>query len=222
MRRNKQMVSLNRKDRLNKKIRSAAKMVIYTEGDVTEPQYLADWIKKIAVKNSINPIKANMKFNIVPSKDESEPLKVVNNLIENENPIKNNLDIFYAVFDEDDRSLGGKDKENFNKAFEEAENNNVKVICSNRSVELWALMHFSDKTPTTKNELEKELKKYFPKYDAETNKRFDVSLMLDNEGKAIKRAKRLRETNTKLGNWKIRPSTNFDELIEGMKAFIKS
>lgn len=138
MRRNKQMVSLNRKDRLNKKIRSAAKMVIYTEGDVTEPQYLADWIKKIAVKNSINPIKANMKFNIVPSKDESEPLKVVNNLIENENPIKNNLDIFYAVFDEDDRSLGGKDKENFNKAFEEAENNNVKVICSNRSVELWA------------------------------------------------------------------------------------
>lgn len=208
--------------RLNKKIRSAAKMVIYTEGDVTEPQYLADWIKKIAVKNSINPIKANMKFNIVPSKDESEPLKVVNNLIENENPIKNNLDIFYAVFDEDDRSLGGKDKENFNKAFEEAENNNVKVICSNRSVELWALMHFSDKTPTTKNELEKELKKYFPKYDAETNKRFDVSLMLDNEGKAIKRAKRLRETNTKLGNWKIRPSTNFDELIEAMKAFIKS
>ena len=84
------MVSLNRKDRLNKKIRSAAKMVIYTEGDVTEPQYLADWIKKIAVKNSINPIKANMKFNIVPSKDESEPLKVVNNLIENEKPIKNN------------------------------------------------------------------------------------------------------------------------------------
>lgn len=104
------MVSLNRKDRLNKKIRSAAKMVIYTEGDVTEPQYLADWIKKIAVKNSINPIKANMKFNIVPSKDESEPLKVVNNLIENEKPIKNNLDIFYAVFDEDDRSLGGKIK----------------------------------------------------------------------------------------------------------------
>ena len=40
--------------------------------------------------------------------------------------------------------------------------------------------------------------------------------------KLLKRAKRLRETNTKLGNWKIRPSTNFDELIEAMKAFIKS
>ena len=85
-------------------------------------------------------------------------------------------------------------------------------------------MHFSDKTPTIKSELEKELKKYLPKYDAENNKRFDVSLMLanDNEEKALKRAKKLRETNSKLGDWKIRPSTNFDELIEAMKNFIKS
>lgn len=216
------MVSLNRKHRHNKKVRNAAKMVIYTEGDVTEPQYLTDWIKKFAIRYNINPIKAKNKFNIVPSKDESEPLKVVNNLIEIENPAKNDLDIFYAVFDEDDRSESGTNKENYNRAFIEAKKNNIKVICSNRSIELWALMHFSDKTPITKIELEKELKKYLPKYNAETNKRFDVSLMLNNEDEAIKRAKRLREANTKLGDWKIRPSTNFDELIEAMKNFIKS
>lgn len=218
------MVSLNRKDRHNRKVRNAAKMVIYTEGDVTEPQYLTDWVRAFAIQSGINPIKANMKFNIISSKDESEPLKIVDNLIETENPAKNDLDIFYAVFDEDDRSSGGKDKENFNKAFNEAKNNNIKVICSNRSVELWALMHFSDKTPMTQNELEKELKKYLPKYDAETNKRFDVSLMLnsDNEDKAIKRAEKLREANAKLGDWRIRPSTNFDELIKAMKDFIKS
>lgn len=216
------MVSLDRKNRHNRKERSAAKMVIFTEGDVTEPQYLSDWIKKFAINNGINPIKARMKFEIVASNDKSEPLKIVERLIDAKKPAKNSLDIFYAVFDEDDRSSGGKDKENFNKAFDEAENNNIKVICSNRSVELWALMHFSDKTPTTKNDLEKELKTYLPQYNAKTNKKFDIALMLvnDNEDKAIVRAKRLRKNNSKLGDWRIRPSTNFDELIEAMRDFV--
>ena len=104
------MISLDRKNRRNRKERNAAKMVIYTEGDVTEPQYLTDWVKEFAIRNSINLIKANMKFNIVSSNDESEPLKVVNNLIQTENPSKNDLDIFYAVFDEDDRSESGTNK----------------------------------------------------------------------------------------------------------------
>lgn len=168
------MVSLDRKNRHNRKERSAAKMVIFTEGDVTEPQYLTDWIRNFAAKNGVNHIKAMTKFEIVASRYESEPLKIVENLIEAKNPAKNYLDTFYAVFDEDDRSIGGKDKENFDKAFEEAKDNNIKVICSNRSVELWALMHFSDKTPTTKNDLEKELKTYLPQYNAKTNKKFDV------------------------------------------------
>lgn len=217
------MVSLDRKNRHNRKERSAAKMVIFTEGDVTEPQYLSDWIKKFAINNGINPIKARMKFEIVASNDKSEPLKIVERLIDARKPAKNSLDIFYAVFDEDDRSSGGKDKENFNKAFDEAENNNIKVICSNRSVELWALMHFSGKTPTTKNDLEKELKTYLPQYNAKTNKKFDIALMLvnDNEDKAIVRAKRLRKNNSKLGDWRIRPSTNFDELIEAMRDFVR-
>ncbi len=199
-------------------------MVIFTEGDVTEPQYLTDWIRNFAAKNGVNHIKAMTKFEIVASKYESEPLKIVENLIEAKKPAKNYLDTFYAVFDEDDRSIGGKDKENFDKAFEEAKDNNIKVICSNRSVELWALMHFSDKTPTTKNELEKELKIYLPRYNAKTNKRFDIDLMLvnDNEDKAISRAKKLRTNNSKLGDWRIRPSTNFDELIEAMRDFVKN
>lgn len=217
------MVSLDRKNRHNRKERSAAKMVIFTEGDVTEPQYLTDWIRNFAAKNGVNHIKAMTKFEIVASKYESEPLKIVENLIETKNPAKNYLDTFYAVFDEDDRSIGGKDKENFDKAFEEAKDNNIKVICSNRSVELWALMHFSDKTPTTKNDLEKELKTYLPQYNAKTNKKFDIALMLvdDNEDKAIVRAKRLRKNNSQLGDWRIRPSTNFDELIEAMRDFVK-
>ncbi len=218
------MVSLDRKNRHNRKERSASKMVIFTEGDVTEPQYLTDWIRNFAAKNGVNHIKAMTKFEIVASKYESEPLKIVENLIEAKKPAKNYLDTFYAVFDEDDRSIGGKDKENFDKAFEEAKDNNIKVICSNRSVELWALMHFSDKTPTTKNELEKELKIYLPRYNAKTNKRFDIDLMLvnDNEDKAISRAKKLRTNNSKLGDWRIRPSTNFDELIEAMRDFVKN
>lgn len=82
-------------------------------------------------------------------------------------------------------------------------------------------MHFSDKTPTNQGDLEKELKKYLPKYNIETNKRFDISLMLDNEDEAIKKAKILRKNQIKLGDWRMKPSTNFDELIKAMKDFIK-
>ena len=74
---------------------------------ISKAKYLSDWIKKFAVKNEINPIKAKMKFEIVASNDKSEPLKIVERLIDAKKPAKNSLDIFYAVFDEDDRSSGG-------------------------------------------------------------------------------------------------------------------
>lgn len=92
------MVSLDRKNRHNRKERSAAKMVIFTEGDVTEPQYLTDWIRNFAAKNGVNHIKAMTKFEIVASRYESEPLKIVENLIEAKNPAKNYLDIRYLFY----------------------------------------------------------------------------------------------------------------------------
>lgn len=81
-------------------------------------------------------------------------------------------------------------------------------------------MHFSDKTPMTKTDLEKELKKFLPKYDSNKNKRFDIQTLLTkgNEEKAIKRAERLRGNNlNEHKDWMCRPSTNFDELIKAMK-----
>ena len=223
MQKNKKEFSLSRADRYNRKERNAGKIVIYTEGNITEPEYLNDWIKGFAAKNNLNPLKVKTWFEIVPSKDKSEPLKIVENLVEEKSPKTNELDKFYAVFDEDDRSNTGKDKKNYQKAFQTADNNNVNVICSNRSVELWAVLHFSDATPMTRKELEKELKKFMPQYNSGKNKRFDFVTMVTqgNEDNAIRRAKALRKNNeTSSGDWKVRPSTNFDELIEEMKKFI--
>ena len=223
MQKNKKEFSLSRADRYNRKERNAGKIVIYTEGNVTEPEYLNDWIKNFAIKSQLNPNKVKTWFEIVPSDDESEPLKVVNNLITNENPKNNELDKFYAVFDEDDRSNTGKDKENYQSAFKIAGENHINVICSNRSVELWAVLHFSDATPMTQKDLEKELKKFKPQYNSGKNKRFDFVTMVTqgNEDNAIRRAKALRKNNeTSSSDWKVRPSTNFDELIEAMKKFI--
>ena len=223
MPKNKNEFSLSRADRYNRKERNAGKIVVYTEGDVTEPEYLNDWIKGFAVKNNLNPNRVKTWFEIIPSNDKSEPLKVVNNLVANENPKNNSLDTFYAVFDEDDRNVKGKDKENYQKAFQTADDNNINVICSNRSVELWAVLHFSDANPTTQRDLENELKKFMPQYHSSKNKRFDFTIMQDkgNEAKAIKRAKSLRKNNEKTsGDWRVRPSTNFDELIEAMREFI--
>ena len=223
MPKNKNEFSLSRADRYNRKERNAGKIVVYTEGDVTEPEYLNDWIKGFAVKNNLNPNRVKTWFEIIPSNDKSEPLKVVNNLVANENPKNNELDKFYAVFDEDDRSNTGKDKENYQSAFKIAGENHINVICSNRSVELWAVLHFSDATPMTQKDLEKELKKFMPQYNSGKNKRFDFVTMVTqgNEDNAIRRAKALRKNNeTSSGDWKVRPSTNFDELIEEMKKFI--
>ena len=223
MPKNKNEFSLSRADRYNRKERNAGKIVVYTEGDVTEPEYLNDWIKGFAVKNNLNPNRVKTWFEIIPSNDKSEPLKVVNNLVANENPKNNSLDTFYAVFVLFDRSVKGKDKENYQKAFQTADDNNINVICSNRSVELWAVLHFSDANPTTQRDLENELKKFMPQYHSSKNKRFDFTIMQDkgNEAKAIKRAKSLRKNNEKTsGDWRVRPSTNFDELIEAMREFI--
>lgn len=215
--------SLSRTDRYNRKERNAGKIVIYTEGNVTEPEYLNNWIKGFAIKNNLNPLKVKTWFEIVPSNNESEPLKIVENLIEDKSPKTSKLDKFYAVFDEDDRSVKGKDKENYQSAFKIAGENQVNVICSNRSVELWAVMHFSEVNPTSQKDLEKELKKFMPQYNSGKNKRFDFAIMQNrgDEDKAIRRAKALRKNNeTSSGDWKVRPSTNFDELIEAMKKFI--
>lgn len=215
--------SLSRADRYNRRDRNAGKIIIYTEGDITEPEYIKDWIKDFAVKNSLNPNRVKTWFEIIPSHDESEPLKIVENLIKDKSPKTNELDNFYVIFDEDDRSSKGKDKKNFQNAFKTAGDNNVYVICSNRSVELWAVLHFSDTTPMTQKELETELKKFMPKYHSGKNKRFDFAVMQNkgNENKAIKRAQTLRKNNKKAsGDWRVRPSTNFDELIEAMKEFI--
>ena len=62
-----------------------------------------------------------------------------------------------------------------------------------------------------------------PQYNSGKNKRFDFATMATqgSEDKAIRRAKTLRKNNeTSSGDWKVRPSTNFDELIEAMKKFI--
>jgi len=223
MHKNEEEYSLSRTNRFNKKERNAGKIVIYTEGNVTEPEYLNDWIRAFAIKNKLNPNKVKTWFEIVPSNNESEPLKIVENLIEDKSPKTSKLDKFYAVFDEDDRSVKGKDKENYQSAFKIAGENHINVICSNRSVELWAVLHFSDATPMTQKDLEKELKKFMPQYNSGKNKRFDFVTMVTqgNEDNAIRRAKALRKNNeTSSGDWKVRPSTNFDELIEEMKKFI--
>ena len=62
-----------------------------------------------------------------------------------------------------------------------------------------AVLHFSDATPMTQKDLEKELKKFMPQYNSGKNKRFDFAIMLNkgDEERAIRRAKALRKNNEK-------------------------
>ncbi len=221
MKRNEVVANLDRNNRRGKKERSASKIVIYTEGELTEPKYLNDWISIYANKNDILPAKAKNFFKIEKGNSDSEPLQVVERLIEQENPTRNKAeDLFFVVFDDDDRSQsGGLTKQNFDLAWEKAQSNNIGVIYSNRSIEFWALLHFCNDRPVDKTALEAKLKRFMSQYDAQSNKVFDVNLMLegDNEEQAIARAKKIRASNKKEGDCYARPCTNADELIEAMK-----
>lgn len=213
--------SLAREKRTSRKNRDAGKFIIYTEGSITEPEYLRTWIDEYAKQKKINQVKAHYKFRIIPSSGETEPGKIVENIL-NDKRSYEDFDTLFVVFDEDDRSISGKNKTNFLNAIEKATKNNIKVICSNRSIELWALLHFEESAPV--DECSSKLSNYMPEYHPSRNKRFDVQKMLvgNKQELAKERAKRLAQNNKDQGkNWYSRPSTNFYELIEAMEKKIQ-
>lgn len=78
-----------------------------------------------------------------------------------------NNDEAYCIFDTD---IDIQKNILINDAINLAKENNIKVITSNPSIEIWFLLHFEYTTSRMNNkELIKRLKKYYPNYDKNIN-----------------------------------------------------
>lgn len=128
----------------------------------------------------------------------------------------NNGDKAYCVFDTD---MDYQKNDIIKMAKELATKNNIQIISSTPSIELWFLLHFEYTTSNmTNKDVITRLKEYYPKYDKNVNIFPDINSNVD---EAIDRAKKLEEYQ--LNNGKIigfvesNPSTEIYKLVEELK-----
>lgn len=124
-----------------------------------------------------------------------------------------NNDEAYCIFDTD---IDIQKNILINDAINLAKENNIKVITSNPSIEIWFLLHFEYTTSRMNNkELIKRLKKYYPNYDKNINIFKDIN---QNVKEAIKNAKKLEEyqinNNREIKSVEANPNTEIYKVVE--------
>jgi hypothetical protein len=128
------------------------KLIIVTNGEKTEKLYLEYFKKQIEKKKN-----GDLTLDITPMGSKSEPTRIVNRAIE----LKKNSDLeslhsVWAIIEKDSF-------DDFQSAIKLGNDNGVKVVYSNVSIEYWFYCHFKLKTRALtvsdlKDELTKELK----------------------------------------------------------------
>jgi hypothetical protein len=158
----------------------------------------------------------------LPKSKGTEPLQVLNHLIEKSEKYKY-LDR-WIVIDRDQHST-------FSQALIESKKQNIKVAYSNEAFELWLILHFKDlQRYTNRKDLEKILDDEIIKnnisksgYSKSDDEIFQKVYSRQND--AIKRAKNLinifQNNNGEINPTKNNPSTNFYQLIEELKNITK-
>lgn len=162
---------------------------IYTEGSVTEPEYL-QIIREIIKSNRYS---RSFRINVKSSKSKSSPKNIRKSIRE---------DIKYFGDKKFNEVWVLIDKDNWSpKAIAELESDRqitiktskFNVLISDPKFEFWLVLHFEDGFGImTSSEVDKKIQKYIPGYNKHCNKRL---FSQKNIFKAIKRAKFLKNQN---------------------------
>lgn len=146
----------------------------------------------------------------------TDPLNLVKMLIDEIKKIGLDLtdgDEAYCVFDTDTNPIKNSI---ISEAKKLATDNNIKIISSTPSIELWFLLHYEYTTASMSNrDLINRLKNYYPNYDKNVDVYFDInSRMID----AIERAKRLEkyqlDNDRVIGTIEANPNTEVYKIVE--------
>ena len=194
------------KDRVRNNRKPKNKIIIAVEGkNKTEKLYF----------NNFDDGKKSYSIMFAKGND-TDPLTLVKRLSEEIKRIGLDLtdgDIAYCVFDTDDNP-------NKNKIITEAKNlakkNNIKVITSTPSIELWFLLHYEYTTASMNTEkVINKLKKYYPKYEKNINIYDAISSYLQTAIENSKKLERYKLTNNKIiGTVEANPSTEIYKIVE--------
>ena len=206
---------------MGRKIENHRKISNYRVRNIKKPK------SKVLIAVEGNNKTEKMYFNNFESRDKSfnityakgnntDPVKLVKMLIKEIKKLNIDLkgeDVAYCIFDTDVNP-------NKNKLIKEAttlaNKNNIGIITSAPSIEMWFLLHFDFTTSYMNNEeVMNKLKKYYPKYEKADN---IYPFIKDNTNIAIKRAKKLEKYHSDnhkiIGTIEANPNSEIYKIVE--------
>ena len=186
----------------------AARVVVVTEGELTEPEYL----------KVLNQVYGSQLLRLVPIGIGGDPRAVVERAIAERNKVRGdplaNSDTFWAMFDRDSHPR-------FDEAKDLARSNKISLAVSNPCFELWGILHYRDQdAPLDRNDCQRDLEKLCPGYGTGGDKVFDNKRVIE-EGYecAVERAKLLHRRREEEGTPGGNPSTSVYRLTEHIRKF---
>ncbi len=182
----------------------AAKVVIVTEGIVTEPQYLRSF-NRIHTSNSIRPTIRRIG---------GDPRTVVDKAVEEKKSLKGDTlaaqDTVWAMFDRDEHPR-------FAEAVDMARANHIQLATSNPCFEIWGIFHYQDfNAPVHRHDCQQNLASLCPGYGSKSGaKVFDDPAAIENGYEdAVVRAKNSLRRREDEGDSEGNPSTQVHLLTE--------
>ena len=210
--------------RKNETLSQKKAFLIACEGECTEPNY----IKNLVAVEKLNKNIAEGTVVKIATHQHSDPCGVLADLLSTHN--REDFDECWIVIDRDavefkGNGFGGHTKENFNKAIENALQNNVKIAFSNPCFELWIILHFEYRdTESSRDDIQdkalEKINSLLPQGKKLKNvdklKNFErlYSLLKEKTPSAIKFAKKLSENEVQRKN----PSTSVYRLVNALTA----
>ena len=143
-----------------------------------------------------------------------------------------NVDEVWVVFDKDDAEKAHANKLRFIKAFEIAQEEEIKVAYSNEVFELWLLLHFIDvssEKPIPRADIYLNLEAAIKSFDSHKlfiyehgkTEVIDVLMKLGNEEEAIERADKLMIAQEAKQPIDANPSTHVHILVKRLRELIE-
>jgi hypothetical protein len=183
------------------------RILIVCEGKVTEPEYFR------ALQHEFR----NRLVHVEIDKQAGVPLTVVERAIALDETAKDEsrynkddnlrFDEVWCVFDVDAHPR-------LDDALKLAKESGFEVALSNPCIELWALLHFTERSERIhRHEAQSSLREFLPKYD----KKLDFRRMHGGYTKAVERAQSLQKTADAVGDSKRNPSTGVYRLTERIR-----
>lgn len=187
------------------------RILVVTEGEKTEPDYLEGYKKH--VRNPLVDVKVEGRG--------ATPSPVVGRAIElkkeaekkakKERDGYQRYDQVWCVFDVDEHK-------DFDKAKNMAKSHDIDLAISNPCFELWLYLHAKDPPGQRgRQDLQRMVEACFPGYDSENNKTIPFEKLKDAVPDACSRAKRLADGAAKMSEPGRNPTTDVFLLIEAMK-----